>query len=245
MEESDWPQLVFTILAFIIYFFVLSKMNNVRESNIVYDKGLSDYMFVHFIRFVKYTDDSIDDYLRGYYSFMSLKYDDYTAKHILKKAKKHLEKNKDVEKKVRKSHNLTHVDKIRILNFLFEMAASDGRMSIKELAYLESVYKLMNVSDLVFKKIKAKYIKEEEKNAYSEPKTFSSRKTLLSEAAQILNIDKNADFDIVKKAYRTLAKIHHPDKYAQQGDEAIAKAEKQFQIIKEAYDYIKMSRGVK
>jgi len=182
MEESDWPQLVFTILAFIIYFFVLSKMNNVRESNIVYDKGLSDYMFVHFIRFVKYTDDSIDDYLRGYYSFMSLKYDDYTAKHILKKAKKHLEKNKDVEKKVRKSHNLTHVDKIRILNFLFEMAASDGRMSIKELAYLESVYKLMNVSDLVFKKIKAKYIKEEE--------------------------EKN-------------------------------------EIIKEAYDYIKMSRGVK
>lgn len=50
---------------------------------------------------------------------------------------------------------------------------------------------------------------------------------------EILEIDQNADKTVIKKAYRRLAKEHHPDK--NQGD---AEAETKFKYINEAYQVL-------
>ena len=47
----------------------------------------------------------------------------------------------------------------------------------------------------------------------------------------------------IKKAYRTMALKHHPDKVAHLGDEVAHDAKEKFQKINEAYNDIKKARG--
>ncbi|CAN0348414.1 unnamed protein product [Ectocarpus sp. 12 AP-2014] len=53
---------------------------------------------------------------------------------------------------------------------------------------------------------------------------------------KILGVPRNADLAQIKKAYRDLAKIHHPDKV--QGEEEKLKSEKIFQEVAEAYEVL-------
>eukprot|EP00903_Cladosiphon_okamuranus_P006463 g6323.t1 len=53
---------------------------------------------------------------------------------------------------------------------------------------------------------------------------------------KILGVPRNADLATIKKAYRELAKIHHPDKV--QGEEEKLKSEKIFQEVAEAYEVL-------
>ena len=54
----------------------------------------------------------------------------------------------------------------------------------------------------------------------------------------ILGVRKGASMYEIKKAYRRLAQIHHPDKFSTLGDEAKEAAKINFQRIKDAYDYL-------
>ena len=56
----------------------------------------------------------------------------------------------------------------------------------------------------------------------------------IDQAYEILEIDKNASLDEIKKAYHKLAKKHHPDKCTDAAQKN--EAEKKFKNIKEAYD---------
>jgi DnaJ like chaperone protein len=60
---------------------------------------------------------------------------------------------------------------------------------------------------------------------------------------KILEIEKTASDEAVKKAYRTLAKKHHPDKLQDLGEEHIKGAQEKFQSIQAAYEKIKKERG--
>ncbi|MDP4988608.1 MAG: DnaJ domain-containing protein, partial [Polaribacter sp.] len=62
-------------------------------------------------------------------------------------------------------------------------------------------------------------------------------------AYKILEIEKTATDDEVKKAYITLAKKHHPDKLQDLGEEHLKGAQEKFQSIQAAYEKIKKERG--
>ncbi|CAM9913177.1 unnamed protein product, partial [Pylaiella littoralis] len=53
---------------------------------------------------------------------------------------------------------------------------------------------------------------------------------------KILGVPRNAELAQIKKAYRELAKVHHPDKV--QGEEEKLKSEKIFQEVAEAYEVL-------
>ncbi len=67
----------------------------------------------------------------------------------------------------------------------------------------------------------------------------------LSEAYQLLGIDKTADKAVAKRAYRKLMSQHHPDKLVAKGlpPEMIKIATEKTQAIKAAYDLVKERRG--
>ena len=67
----------------------------------------------------------------------------------------------------------------------------------------------------------------------------------LSEAYQLLGIDKNADKNATKRAYRKLMSQHHPDKLVAKGlpPEMIKIATEKTQSIKAAYELVKDRRG--
>ena len=62
-------------------------------------------------------------------------------------------------------------------------------------------------------------------------------------AYKILEIDKSASNDEVKKAYRKMIKKYHPDKLKDVSDDIINMAKQKFQSVKDAYDHIRQQRG--
>ena len=62
-------------------------------------------------------------------------------------------------------------------------------------------------------------------------------------AYKILEIDKSATNDEVKRAYRKMVKKYHPDKLINLGDEHLKGAKEKFQSIQDAYEKIKSEKG--
>ena len=75
----------------------------------------------------------------------------------------------------------------------------------------------------------------------------SAPKTSLNDAYSILGVDKSASDAEVKKAYRRLMSQHHPDKLVAKGlpEEMVKDATEKTQQIKDAYEQVKESRGMK
>ena len=60
----------------------------------------------------------------------------------------------------------------------------------------------------------------------------------------MLEIDRSATDDEVKKAYRKMAMKYHPDRVATLGEEVKKSATEKFQAVAAAYDAIKEERGI-
>ena len=67
----------------------------------------------------------------------------------------------------------------------------------------------------------------------------------VSEAYDILGVKSNASDAEVKKAYRVLAMMYHPDKVSSLGDEAIRQATESMKQINQAWDVVKEARGIR
>ncbi len=72
-------------------------------------------------------------------------------------------------------------------------------------------------------------------------------KTTLEDAYVMLGVDNSATDGEVKKAYRRLMSQHHPDKLVAKGlpEQMIRDATEKTQQIKDAYEQVKTSRGMK
>lgn len=66
----------------------------------------------------------------------------------------------------------------------------------------------------------------------------------LDEAYKILGVSPDSTDEEVKKAYRSMALKHHPDRVATLGEDVKRAAEKKFQEINEAKDKIYKARGL-
>ncbi len=116
--------------------------------------------------------------------------------------------------------------RLQLLHFLFGIAQADGATSNAELNKLREIADYLRVSVRDFDSIKAMFIKSTD-TAY-----------------KILEIEKSATDDEVKKAYRTMAKKYHPDRVVTK-DEAIKKgAEEKFKEVQKAYEEIQKQRGL-
>jgi uncharacterized tellurite resistance protein B-like protein len=67
----------------------------------------------------------------------------------------------------------------------------------------------------------------------------------VSEAYDILGVEGNASDAEIKKAYRVLAMMYHPDKFSSLGDEAIRQATESMKQINMAWDVVKEARGMR
>jgi len=116
--------------------------------------------------------------------------------------------------------------KLQLVNYLFGIAASDGLYHPDEVDMISTVAGFMGVSSADFTSIKAMFVKS------------------TGWAYDVLEISSNATDDEVKKAYRDMAKKHHPDKVAHLGDDIKKSATEKFQKVSAAYEEIKKQRGI-
>lgn len=116
--------------------------------------------------------------------------------------------------------------RLQILHFLFGIAQADGHVSPPEVQVLSQIAGYFRINHRDFESIKNMFVKKAD-SAY-----------------KILEIDRSATKDEVKKAFRTMAKKYHPDKLMDM-DEAYRKgAEEKFRKVQEAYETIQKERGM-
>ncbi len=124
---------------------------------------------------------------------------------------------------------------------LVRLAATDGLMTEKEELFILNIAKQLKIGKRAYNSIleRHSFITEAEwKRKSSAPKM---KFTSSSRAYKVLGISNNASFEEIKKAYRDLVKIHHPDKIRSKALKQSAK--QQFQVIQEAYETIKKEKG--
>ena len=120
---------------------------------------------------------------------------------------------------------MQHASRLQLIHFLFGIAKADGTVNDNEMQQISVIAGYLGISQNDYESIKAMF--------------YSSSDS----AYKILEIDKSATNDEIKKAYRTMAKKYHPDKVLHLGKEHQKGAEEKFKQVQEAYDKLQKERG--
>jgi DnaJ like chaperone protein len=120
---------------------------------------------------------------------------------------------------------MEHASRLQLVHFLFGIAKADGFVTDDEVQQIYTIAGYLGISHNDYESIKAMFYKSAD-SAY-----------------KILEIDKTATNDDIKKAYRNMAKKYHPDKVIHLGKEHQQGAEEKFRKVQEAYEQLQKERG--
>lgn len=120
---------------------------------------------------------------------------------------------------------MEHPSRLQLIHFLFGIAKADGLVTNDEVSVIYTMAGYLGISHSDYESIKAMF--------------YESADT----AYKILEIDKSATNDEIKKAYRTMAKKYHPDKVLHLGKEHQKGAEEKFRQVQAAYEQLQKERG--
>jgi len=123
-------------------------------------------------------------------------------------------------------NGMDYSSRLQLLHILFNVSAADGRFDKAETDVIQQIATLLGVSPVDFESIKNMFI----------PATDA--------AYRILEVERSATDEEVKKAYRKMAVKYHPDKVSHLGDDYRKNAEEKIKAVNEAYDKIKKERNL-
>jgi DnaJ like chaperone protein len=123
-------------------------------------------------------------------------------------------------------HNIDSSSRLQLLHLLFGVAAADGHVNTDEMAVIKEIAWRIGITDRDYISLQNMFVRE----------TDSSYK--------ILEIEKSASVEEIKKAYRKMAMKYHPDKVHHLGAEYQKDAQEKFRKINDAYEQIKKERGI-
>ncbi len=124
------------------------------------------------------------------------------------------------------SNNMDYSSRLQLLHLLFNVSVADGVINNAESDLIEKMSGALGISTNDFVSIRNMFI----------PETDSSYK--------ILEIERTASNDELKKAYRKMAMKYHPDKVSHLGDDFRKTADEKFKKVNEAYNKIKKERNM-
>ncbi len=149
--------------------------------------------------------------------------------------------------------------KLQLIDFLCELAFADATLDKKEHKNIQLIGFKIGLEKQEFITILnshiAKRLKEQKKRRQKKKTSrratgAKSRKASprglgmgMEMACKILGIPRNCTAAELKKAYRKMARLHHPDKVAYLGKEHVEQAAERFDQIADAYQYIKRIKG--
>ncbi len=122
--------------------------------------------------------------------------------------------------------NMNYSARLQLVHFLFGIAQADGHVDPEEQKLITHICNQMGIGNSDFESIQAMFV----------PNTDSDYK--------ILEIDRTASDDELKKAYRRMAMKFHPDKVSNLGEDVQNAAKEKFQKVNQAYENIKKERKI-
>jgi len=123
----------------------------------------------------------------------------------------------------------SHVDsssRLQMMHLLFGVAAADGHVNKEEQGVLQTIASQIGVNERDYISLLSMFVKDGDA------------------AYKILEIEKSANDEEVKKAYRRMAMRYHPDKVHHLGVEFQKNAQEKFRAVNDAYETIKKERGI-
>lgn len=134
-----------------------------------------------------------------------------------------------------KQHTKNDGERSQLLFFLVGLALINGKLNVKELQFLKRINDELELVPSELNRIIAIYAAyKQEKSAHE-----TTKQPHVNYAYQILGISENASQEEIKKAYRQLAKTHHPDKFTTAPSSQQKLAEEKFIQIQKAYELLK------
>ena len=138
-----------------------------------------------------------------------------------------LDKNIDVYQTCEKIRiSFPYATKLQLLHYLFGIAVADNDCTKAEKNLIERIANLIGLSQADYKSIEAMYFR------------------VTDSAYVILQVERNATDEEIKRAYKRMCIKYHPDKVAHLGEEAQKAANEKFQEINNAYEQIKKERNL-
>ncbi len=122
--------------------------------------------------------------------------------------------------------NMISSQRLQLFHYLLGIAQADGQVSPEESSLLFTIGRNLGLSEKDIRSIMGMF--EPEKDPY-----------------KILEIDKTATDEEVRKAYRRMAVKFHPDKVENLGADVKKAAEEKFKSVQAAYEQIKKERGMR
>ncbi len=122
--------------------------------------------------------------------------------------------------------NMNYSARLQLLHFLYGIAQADGVVDPREKDLINLIGIEMGISGSDLGSIQAMFV----------PNTESDYK--------ILEIERSATDDEIKKAYRRMAMKYHPDKVSHLGEDFQKAANEKFQKVNQAYENIKKERKI-
>jgi DnaJ like chaperone protein len=130
----------------------------------------------------------------------------------------------EVCNQIRQNMNLSA--RLQLVHFLFGISLADGQLDTSEQKLIEYICRQMGIPVSDFESIQAMFI----------PSTDGDY--------NILEIERTATNDELKKAYRRMAMKFHPDKVSILGEDVQNAAKEKFQKVNQAYENIKKERKI-
>jgi DnaJ like chaperone protein len=123
-------------------------------------------------------------------------------------------------------NKLDYPSRLQLIHFLYGIAYSDQKVSPEEIKVIGVISEYLGISEKDIQSIQSMFYKD------------------IDSAYKVLEIDKSATDEEVKKAYRRMAVKYHPDKVGYLGEDFKKTANDKFQKVNEAYEKIKKERGM-
>lgn len=143
----------------------------------------------------------------------------------------------DVSNKYLKLTKREYAKRLKVMEYLLNLAFIDGDFSKAEFMITEDIANALEIKKPDFENLIAQF-----EHFYAQKQ--NSKELSLSKACEVLGVDINDDMGTVKKKYRQLVKENHPDIITGQGasQSIIDEATSKLQEINEAYEIIKKEK---
>ena len=158
-------------------------------------------------------------------------------KNIYKKEMNSFDNTIDVASKYFSLTKKEYAKRLKVMEYLLNLAFIDGDFSNAEFLITEDISKALEIKKVDFESMIAQF-----EQFYTQKQ--NSKELSLENACKILGVNVSDDMPTIKKKYRDLVKQNHPDIVTGQGAEQsiIDEATKKLQEINEAYEILKKEK---